>query len=52
MDDTPIMMQDETFIINGVERVVVSQMHLSPGVLFPHDGGKTHISGSFCSLLT
>ena len=36
-----------TFVINGVERVVVNQMHRSPGVFFDHDKGKTHASGKF-----
>jgi DNA-directed RNA polymerase subunit beta len=43
--DIPLMTQDGTFIINGIERVVVSQMHRSPGVFFGHDEGKTHASG-------
>ncbi len=47
MGDIPLMTTDATFIINGVERVVVSQMHRSPGVFFDHDFGKTHTSGSF-----
>ena len=34
-----------TFVVNGVERVVVNQMHISPGVFFDHDKGKTHSSG-------
>lgn len=45
MGDMPIMTQGGTFIINGTERVIVSQMHRSPGVFFEHDGGKTHASG-------
>ncbi len=45
MGDMPLMTEDGTFIINGTERVVVSQMHRSPGVFFDHDGGKTHASG-------
>ena len=36
-----------TFVVNGVERVVVNQMHRSPGVFFDHDKGKTHSSGKF-----
>ena len=36
-----------TFVVNGVERVIVSQMHRSPGVFFDHDKGKTHTSGKF-----
>lgn len=47
MGDMPMMTEAGTFIINGVERVVVSQMHRSPGVFFDHDGGKTHISGKY-----
>jgi DNA-directed RNA polymerase subunit beta len=43
--DMPLMTEDGTFIINGTERVIVSQMHRSPGVFFDHDGGKTHASG-------
>src|SRR5690606_17268023 len=39
--------ENGTFIINGTERVIVSQMHRSPGVLFDHDRGKTHSSGKF-----
>ena len=45
MGDVPLMTQDGTFIINGTERVVVSQLHRSPGVVFDHDKGKTHSSG-------
>ena len=45
MGDIPIMTPSGTFIINGVERVVVNQMHRSPGVFFDHDKGKTHASG-------
>ena len=41
------MTENGTFIINGVERVIVSQMHRSPGVFFDHDRGKTHSSGKF-----
>ncbi|MCP5463683.1 MAG: DNA-directed RNA polymerase subunit beta [Deltaproteobacteria bacterium] len=41
----PLMTQNGTFIINGVERVIVSQLHRSPGVFFEHDKGKTHASG-------
>ena len=47
MGDMPIMTENGTFIINGVERVVVSQMHRSPGVFFAHDEGKSHASGKF-----
>ncbi|MFK7989264.1 MAG: DNA-directed RNA polymerase subunit beta [Sandaracinaceae bacterium] len=43
--DIPLMTQHGTFIINGTERVVVSQLHRSPGVFFDHDKGKTHSSG-------
>src|SRR5210317_1509204 len=45
MGDMPLMTKNGTFIINGTERVIVSQMHRSPGVLFDHDRGKTHSSG-------
>ena len=44
MGDIPLMTDNGTFIINGVERVIVSQMHRSPGVFFDHDRGKTHAS--------
>ncbi|MGE3690577.1 MAG: DNA-directed RNA polymerase subunit beta [Novosphingobium sp.] len=47
MGDMPLMTENGTFIINGTERVIVSQMHRSPGVLFDHDRGKTHSSGKF-----
>lgn len=47
MGDIPLMTTNGTFIINGIERVVVSQMHRSPGVFFHHDDGKTHSSGKF-----
>ena len=43
--EIPLMTQHGTFIINGTERVVVSQLHRSPGVFFDHDKGKTHSSG-------
>src|SRR5271155_5559075 len=45
MGDMPLMTKNGTFIINGPERVIVSQMHRSPGVFFDHDKGKTHSSG-------
>ncbi|MCC5979760.1 MAG: DNA-directed RNA polymerase subunit beta [Salinarimonas sp.] len=45
MGDMPLMTDNGTFIINGTERVIVSQMHRSPGVFFDHDKGKTHASG-------
>ncbi|PJK28638.1 DNA-directed RNA polymerase subunit beta [Minwuia thermotolerans] len=45
MGDMPLMTDKGTFIINGTERVIVSQMHRSPGVFFDHDRGKTHSSG-------
>ena len=45
MGDVPFMTPNGTFVINGTERVVVSQMHRSPGVFFDHDKGKTHSSG-------
>lgn len=47
MGDIPVMTDRGTFIINGIERVIVSQMHRSPGVFFDHDQGKTHSSGKF-----
>jgi DNA-directed RNA polymerase subunit beta len=47
MGDMPLMTDNGTFVINGTERVIVSQMHRSPGVLFDHDRGKTHASGKF-----
>ena len=47
MGDIPLMTDNGTFIINGTERVIVSQMHRSPGVFFDHDHGKTHSSGKF-----
>ena len=45
MGDIPLMTQKGSFVINGTERVVVSQLHRSPGVFFDHDKGKTHSSG-------
>ena len=45
MGDMPLMTLNGTFVINGTERVIVSQMHRSPGVFFDHDRGKTHSSG-------
>jgi len=45
MGDMPLMTMNGTFVINGTERVIVSQMHRSPGVFFDHDRGKTHSSG-------
>ena len=45
MGDIPLMTPSGTFVINGIERVVVNQMHRSPGVFFDHDKGKTHASG-------
>ncbi|MGF1627506.1 MAG: DNA-directed RNA polymerase subunit beta [Alphaproteobacteria bacterium] len=47
MGDMPLMTQNGTFIVNGTERVIVSQMHRSPGVFFDHDRGKTHSSGKY-----
>ena len=43
--DIPVMTKNGTFIINGTERVIVSQLHRSPGIFFDHDKGKTHASG-------
>jgi DNA-directed RNA polymerase subunit beta len=45
MGDIPLMTSNGTFVVNGTERVIVSQMHRSPGVFFDHDRGKTHSSG-------
>src|SRR5450432_1203008 len=45
MGDVPFMTLNGTFVVNGTERVIVSQMHRSPGVFFDHDKGKTHSSG-------
>ncbi len=45
MGEIPLMTENGTFVINGTERVVVSQLHRSPGVFFDHDRGKTHSSG-------
>ena len=45
MGEIPLMTQNGTFVINGTERVIVSQLHRSPGVFFDHDKGKTHSSG-------
>ena len=47
MGDMPLMTVNGTFVINGTERVIVSQMHRSPGAFFDHDKGKTHSSGKF-----
>jgi DNA-directed RNA polymerase subunit beta len=47
MGDMPLMTDNGTFIINGTERVIVSQMHRSPGVFFDHDKGKTHSAGKY-----
>ena len=45
MGDIPLMTDNGTFVVNGTERVIVSQLHRSPGVFFEHDKGKTHSSG-------
>ena len=47
MGDMPLMTPNGTFVVNGTERVIVSQMHRSPGVFFDHDKGKTHASGKY-----
>jgi DNA-directed RNA polymerase subunit beta len=47
MVDMPLMTGNGTFVVNGTERVIVSQMHRSPGVFFDHDQGKTHSSGKY-----
>ena len=49
MGDIPLMTDKGSFVINGTERVVVSQLHRSPGVFFDHDKGKTHSSGKLLS---
>ena len=50
MGEVPLMTEHGTFVINGTERVVVSQLHRSPGVFFEHDKGKTHSSGKLLIL--
>ena len=45
LGELPLMTDNGTFVINGTERVIVSQLHRSPGVFFDHDRGKTHSSG-------
>ncbi len=45
LGELPLMTDNGTFIVNGTERVIVSQLHRSPGVFFDHDRGKTHSSG-------
>ena len=45
MGEIPLMTENGSFVINGTERVIVSQLHRSPGVFFEHDKGKTHSSG-------
>ena len=45
--DIPLMTENGTFVVNGTERVIVSQMHRSPGVFFDHDKGKSHASGKY-----
>jgi len=47
MGELPLMTDNGTFIINGTERVIVNQLHRSPGVFFEHDKGKTHSSGKY-----
>ena len=47
LGDLPLMTENGAFIVNGTERVIVSQMHRSPGVSFDHDKGKTHTSGKY-----
>ncbi len=47
LGEMPVMSHTGTFMINGVERVIVSQMHRSPGAFFAHDKGKSHVSGKF-----
>lgn len=48
MGEIPLMTDNGTFVINGTERVIVSQLHRSPGVFFDSDKGKTHSSGKCC----
>jgi DNA-directed RNA polymerase beta subunit len=50
MGDMPLMTPNGTFVVNGTERVIVSQMHRSPGVFFDHDKGKPTLRASCCSL--
>ncbi len=50
MGEMPLMTDNGTFIVNGTERVIVSQLHRSPGVFFDHDKGKTHSSGKLLAL--
>ena len=50
MGDMPLMTPNGTFVVNGTERVVVSQMHRSPGVFFDHDKGKLTARESYCCL--
>lgn len=47
MGEIPLMTDNGTFVVNGTERVIVSQLHRSPGVFFDHDKGKTHSSGKW-----
>ena len=49
MGEMPLMTDYGSFIVNGTERVIVSQLHRSPGVFFEHDKGKTHSAASCCS---
>ncbi len=49
MGEIPLMTVTGSFVINGTERVIVSQLHRSPGVFFEHDQGKTHARASCCS---
>ena len=49
MGDMPLMTDNGTFIVNGTERVIVSQMHRSPGVFFDHDRARPTASASCCS---
>jgi DNA-directed RNA polymerase beta subunit len=48
MGEIPLMTENGTFVINGTERVIVSQLHRSPGVFFDHDKGKTHSAPASC----
>ena len=50
MGEVPLMTEKGSFVINGTERVIVSQLHRSPGVFFEHDKGKTHSSGKLLAI--
>ena len=50
MGEMPLMTDNGTFVVNGTERVIVSQLHRSPGVFFDHDKGKTHSARVSCCI--